>query len=88
MIRSVRIEHFSEKVLISLSKEVIFALAALSSLFRSSFSIASLDTGTEFFFFFLGGGCEAGTNVESGTKIGAGVEDNIGKLDGMGAAVV
>ena len=63
------------------------ALAALSSLLRSSFSIASLDTGTEFFFFFLGGGWEAGTNVESGTKMGAGVEDIAGDGDGRGAVM-
>ena len=66
------------------------ALAALSSLLRSSFSIASLETGTEFFFFFLGGGWEAGANVESGTKmgaVGAGVEDIDGYGDGRGAVV-
>ena len=40
---------------------MILALAALISRLRSSLSIDSLDTGTEFFFCLLGGGWAAGS---------------------------
>ena len=76
MILSERIKHVSLDVVNSLSREVIFALAAFNSRFKSSFSIASFDRGTELFFCFLDGGLEAGargTAVEgSGTRDGAG----------------
>ena len=52
-------KHFSLYVESSLSREVILALAVFNSRFRSSFSIASLDTGTSFLLCFLGGGREA-----------------------------
>ena len=77
MIRADRIEQVSKEFLSSLSNEVILALAALSSRLRSSLSIASLETGTEFFFCFLGGGCEAGAKLEAVTVLDAGVEDTI-----------
>ena len=47
---------------------MIRALAVLSSLLSNSFSIASFDNGTEFFFCFLGGGAAAGADM--GTKDG------------------
>ena len=69
-------KHVSLAVVNSLSRDVIFALAAFNSRFKSSFSIASFDKGTELFFCFLDGGLEAvarGTAVEgSGTRDGAG----------------
>ena len=68
LIRSERIEQVSMEVLSSLSREVILALAVLSSRLRSSLSLASLETGTEFFFCFLGGGCDVGTRVVAVTE--------------------
>ena len=70
------------EVLSSLSREVILALAALSSRLRSSLSIASLETGTDFFFCFLGGGCDVGTRVGTVTGLGAGMGGKAG--DGAG----
>ena len=56
LILSVSMKHFSLYVESSLSRDVILALAVFNSRFRSSFSIASLDTGTSFLLCFLGGG--------------------------------
>jgi hypothetical protein len=66
--------------MIELSREVI--LAALISRLRSSLSIASLDTGTAFFFCFLGGGWAAGSKMAD--VLGRGREDTNdgGKLGG------
>ena len=67
------------EVLSSLSKEVIFALAAFISRLSSSLSIASLDTGTEFFFCFLGGGWDRGTKEEAVTELGVEEEEAASK---------
>ena len=68
LILSERILQDSLKVLSSLSREVILALAEFSSRLRSSFSIPSFDKGTAFFFDFLGGGAEAGATEVGGTQ--------------------
>ena len=55
----------SLEVCSSLSSDVIFALAVFISRLSSSFSMASFETGTEFFFCFLDGGALAGTIDDS-----------------------
>ena len=61
---------------------MILALAALISRLSSSLSIASLDTGTAFFFCLLGGGWAAESEMAEG--LGGGREDTKagGKLEG------
>ena len=53
-------KHVSLDVVNSLSRDVIFTLAAFNSRFKSSFLIASFDRETELFFCYLDGGLEAG----------------------------
>ena len=69
MILSVRIKHFSLNVVNSSSSEVILALTASNSRLRSSFSIASLDIGTEFFFCFLEGGPDGSETGRVATEV-------------------
>ena len=69
MILSVRIKHFSLNVVNSSSSEVILALTASNSRLMSSFSIASLDIGTEFFFCFLEGGLDGSETGRVATEV-------------------
>ena len=61
-------EQVSSESLSFLSREVILALAAASSRLRSSFSRASGDVWTAFFFCFLVGGARIGAAAIGGCK--------------------